>query len=196
MDAETKAALAGIIEAKKLKSTKRERTRIYEHRPRPGFYPGFTTPPQVPPTDPTEGRCWDIDEEAMTEVNTKNEWAIISLDPSKAAAILRTAYNPAFIGAMKDRISSSQRRWDSENKVWVFHPDVLPALKSIIELYYAGVRVVGVQKQIAATKFDQLMAKLKADDKQAIYILLMKRYHPDRGGDKETAALINTVFEK
>lgn len=129
-------------------------------------------------------------------MSTMTETVVISMDPVKAALVMRSSYNEAFINFMKAKIPANQRRWDGVEKVWVFHPDALPALRDIIPSFYAGIKVVGVQRQIPATKFDRLMQKLSLKDKQAIYILLAKRHHPDAGGDRETMALVNEVFEK
>lgn len=129
-------------------------------------------------------------------INTMSETVVLSMDPMKAAVVMRSSYNAFFIKRMESEIPSNQRRWDAVEKVWIFHPDALPKLKQLVPEFYAGIKVVGVQKQVPATKFDLLMHKLTPKDKRDIYILLAKRYHPDCNGDRETMSLINEVFEK
>lgn len=197
-DEKARESLASILDV--IETTSRKKRKKADLRRRYGDYDykvSYTRSPK-PKSDPTEGRCWERDDMSDTApISTKDQEAILSLDPAKAAAVLRTAYNPEFVTKMKDTIPQSERRWDPTNRVWVFHPSALPKLKPLCEQYYKCVRVVGVQKQIPATKFDQLLAKLDKCDKQAIYIILAKKYHPDTGHkDKTIMPLINTVFDK
>lgn len=157
------------------------------------FSPAYV--PFPPPEEFFFYDSWTNPQEASMQ-NTMSETVVLSMDPAKAAVVMRSSYNSGFIERMKQEIPPNQRRWNGIEKVWCFHPDALAKLKQLVPEFFAGIKIICVQKQIPATKFDRLMAKISQKDKQAIYILLAKRYHPDSGGDRETMALINEVFEK
>lgn len=136
---------------------------------------------------------WSNPQEAS--MSTLTETVVIAMNPSKAALIMRASHNEAFINAMKKYIPTTQRTWDQQEKAWLFHPQALPELKRLVPIFYAGFQIIGVQKSLPVTKFDQLMNKLTTKDKQALYVVLAKRFHPDTGGDPETMILVNSCFK-
>lgn len=133
--------------------------------------------------------------ENIEAVNTKNEVAILSINQAKACIVLRATVTDQISGEIAAISSASQRRWNDRDGVWELHPSIMPKLKDILKAHYKEVQVIGVQKQIPPTKFDQLLARLDSDDKSRIYKLLALKHHPDKGGDKDTMTLINLVFK-
>lgn len=136
-----------------------------------------------------------ISSEGITFVDsTQTETAILSINPAKACVVLRANMTQMFYDELKREINT-KLAWNSTDKVFEVNPTALPQIKLLLKNHYKDVQVFGIQKQVRATKFDKLMDALTKDDKSKIYRLLAGIYHPDRGGNKDTMALINEVFK-
>lgn len=129
----------------------------------------------------------------LIQIDVSKTDAVLSVNNAKACIVLRASYTPS--GIMHLATYLDRCKWNARDEVYEIHPSLLGELKLWLKHTYKDVHVLGVQKQIAATKFDQLMNKLDKVDKDKIYKLLALRYHPDKGGDKETMTLINLVFK-
>lgn len=131
------------------------------------------------------------------QASIKDETAILSINSAKACIVLRAVFTGEVLRKIEDLVTSTAyARWNARDEVIELHPTLLQAVKSILNQHYTGVHVLGVQKQVKATKFDLLLAKLDVSDKAAIYKLLARKYHPDMGGSKDTMILINQVFKE
>lgn len=128
-------------------------------------------------------------------VDTHCEIACIGMNPAKACLTFRAATNTEFISVLKQAIPAHHRAFNESNKTWDIHPTELPKLKSILNVWYKEIQVVGIAKPVPATDMDKLMAKLSDDDKKAIYRILARSHHPDVGGNPDTMALINRLFK-
>lgn len=128
-------------------------------------------------------------------MNLRNEVATLSVDTASASIVLKAPLNESIMDRIRNSVPLTQREWVPDKHVWRFSPAALPILKPILKDVYRDVQTLGVPKALPATKFDQLMSKLDSEDKAKVYKLLAMKYHPDRGGDKDTMTLINLVFK-
>lgn len=197
MDEETKEALHSILAGGSKRAAKPSRSPFYATHPfseapsKPHFVAWKFNEAKEP--QPARGLLRD----APIQASIKDATAILSINSAKACIVLRAAFTGEVLRKIEDLVTpSAYARWNSRDEVIELHPTLLPAVKSILNQHYAGVHVLGVQKQVKATKFDQLLAKLDASDKAAIYKLLARKYHPDMGGSKDTMILINQVFKE
>lgn len=55
--------------------------------------------------------------------------------------LVRTPYNPGFVGALKSLIPAAGRQWDSARKVWIVGANYATALQLVVDQYYSGVIV-------------------------------------------------------
>jgi len=129
------------------------------------------------------------------EFHTQDYIAVLSVNQAKACIVFKAPTNTAVRNEITRLAGPNQAKYNKQDDVWELHPAILPGLKLVLKTHYKDVQVLGVQKQVQATKFDQLMARLSKDDKDKIYKLLALKYHPDKGGDKETMVLVNLVFK-
>ncbi len=122
--------------------------------------------------------------------------AVLCINTAKACIVLRAPVTLPIIRQFEIWHDEGKAEWNRSDRVMEFHPSILPALKLLLKQEYQDTQLIGVQKQVAATKFDQLMARLDAQDKKSIYNILARRYHPDMStGNKEIMTLINLVFK-
>ncbi len=193
MDEETKAALDSIIghkasrrRASGMESSYTERAKAHKE----ALY--AAAPPSAPPEVHT---VYNSVYNAPTAASIV-EPAVLSINTSKACVILRAAYT---LDVLKDLSALYHQKnifWDTTNQVFEISPNILAKVKDVLKKHYPGVNVLGLQKQVQATKFDKLMACLDNEDKKRIYSMLARKYHPDMvGGNKDTMTLINLVFK-
>lgn len=130
-----------------------------------------------------------------TVASVADHVAILSMNTAKACIVMNAPVTAALVNDLKNLHNNGNVKYNNKDKVWEFLPTLLPQLRLLLKSAYKDVHVMGVQKQIKATKFDQLIAKLTKEDKQKIYVMLATKYHPDKGGDKDTMTLINLVFK-
>lgn len=193
MDPETKRTIEAILATSKGRKPSVTRSSTFTAPP-PRREFKWETPPPPPPPRPEPVRPRPAYSEDLNTVNTKDHIAVLSVNQAKACIVLRAVMDPATVAKLENLVPAPQRKYDRENGVWEFHPVALKDLKTLLQSLYKDVQVLGVQKQIPQTKFDQLMSKLDKEDRDKIYRLLASKYHPDRGGDKDTMALVNLVF--
>jgi len=127
--------------------------------------------------------------------NTSNETAVLSVNASKACIVLRASFTRATLRELESLNENGKIKWNDKDEVMELNPTLLPQVKLILKNNYKDVNVLSVQKQVKATKFDLLFNKLDSDDKKKIYALLARKHHPDLGGNKDTMALVNSVFK-
>jgi hypothetical protein len=147
------------------------------------------TPPITPTVTPTF--CYSNTER---ELDLKQATATLSVDAASASIILKAPLNDLAIQRINSAVPLTQREWLPDKRAWRFSPAALPMLKPILKDIYKDIQMLGVPKALPATKFDQLIAKLTAEDKVQVYRLLAAKYHPDKGGSHEIMTLINIVF--
>lgn len=124
------------------------------------------------------------------------ETAYLSVNPAKACITLRC---PVALQLMQrlESLGTSKVRWNGVDQTFEVNPSALPEVKLVLKSFFKDVQVIGVQKAVPATKFDQLLAKLDREDKSKIYRLLAAKYHPDSPrGSHEVMVLINQCFKE
>lgn len=194
MDDATKACIDEILaESKRTKFAKATRSRTdHEHKIWEAVAKAWHSKPMTPPKPAPSYNAFAED---LATMNPKDEIAILSVNQAKACIVLRAPMNFAMVDAIQRAVDKKHCKYDADNKVWEFHPCVLATVKTFLKEHYKDVQVLGVQKQIPATKFDQLISKLDKEDKDRIYRILAGKYHPDKGGNHEIMSLINLVFK-
>jgi hypothetical protein len=145
-------------------------------------------------------RCFEEDEMIVKGSDpkpdmTKSEMAVMSVNANRATITLRCSWNPFFTEALKSSLRPSERRWNSDDRVWEIHPSRAKDAEQILKQFYAGVQILGT-KPAGGSKFERLLCLLKKEDKQSIYKLLALKYHPDRGGSHEIMTIINDIFKQ
>lgn len=206
MDEETKSALDALLGERKAKRAFSTRDSLHEHMRAEELKRMRERIVSDSIKDAFVG--WDFGKSKSSEAykpapidkfncvaSTRDLTAILSIHPAKACVVLRARVTSEFVAELQKLGDATQVEWKPDDKIFYINPTLLPALKLLLKQHYADVQVFGVQKQVKATKFDALMERLSKDDKNKVYRLLAGIYHPDRGGDKDTMALINQVFK-
>jgi hypothetical protein len=133
-----------------------------------------------------------------------------------ARIALKTPYHPDLVNEIKARIRYPNRAWDTYRKIWLLVPEALGELERICFQY--GFEVVwdaaicpGLPAQ-RPSDLDAAFRRRAVDDEdwailglhpsacrevaEAAYKALIKKHHPDHGGDLTTMQLVNTAWSR
>lgn len=131
-----------------------------------------------------------------SDQDTREAVAVVCVNTAKGCIVLRGPISGTLAGELHRVTQSKDISYNNVDEVLEFHPRWLPDIKLVLNANFASVTVLAAQKAVKPTKFDLLIAKLNKNDKQSIYNMLAKRYHPDLPhGDKEIMTLVNLVFK-
>jgi hypothetical protein len=109
----------------------------------------------------------------------------------------------SFIDALKENVCPSDRKYDAENRRWLFCHEAMPDVFETLDAYgigYDGANTPPppppglVNRQIALTELF-LLPNAPADVITAVFRVLAKKYHPDMGGSTEKMQRLNAAME-
>lgn len=109
----------------------------------------------------------------------------------------------SFIDALKENVWPSYRKYDAENRRWLFCPEAMIDVYDTLNAY--GIGYDGDQsppppppslmnRQAALAQLF-LMPNAPADVITAVFRVLAKKYHPDMGGSTEKMQQLNAAME-
>ena len=111
----------------------------------------------------------------------------------------------AFIESLKQNVCPSYRKYDAENRRWLFCPEAMIDVFDTLDAY--GIGYDGDQtppppppppslmnRQMALANLF-LLPNAPADVITAVFRVLAKKYHPDLGGSTEKMQQLNAAME-
>jgi hypothetical protein len=135
--------------------------------------------------------------------------AILWYDPKLDGYQLQFAYNPQFIQFLKTTIPASDRRFDDTSKTWSFAKKYLDPVRASAEAFFgrAEVSVISEAQVKGAAQLPtkvhtinevmiEFMKLLPFDAAQSAYRKAAVLLHPDRGGDMDKMAKLNTLWDR
>lgn len=136
------------------------------------------------------GRSWGGVDQTVAKI-----W----LDETKAVICARFPYTQKVIDEIRAKIPKGKKSWNPDDKIWEFSVETVDVIVEILSDHFD--KVIDLTKEVPELPIiqngtDPLLSLLDQDDIQKIYKVLVKKYHPDVGGDSNKMARINQVFSK
>ena len=110
----------------------------------------------------------------------------------------------SFIDALKENVCPSDRKYDADNRRWLFCPEAMPDVFDTLNAYgigYDGAKTPPpppppslMNRQMALAQLF-LLPNAPADVITAVFRVLAKKYHPDTGGSTEQMQQLNAAME-
>lgn len=133
---------------------------------------------------------------SQSDIN-KN-FAKIWIDEGKGVLCARFPYHQKAIDEFREKIPKGKKAWNADDKLWVFSFETIDVVVDILTRNFD--EVIDMTQAIPTTSVvmsgDPLLSLLDKEDINKIYILLVKKYHPDIGGDEKKMARINQIFSQ
>jgi hypothetical protein len=109
---------------------------------------------------------------------------------------IKTPFDQNFIDELKAEVVS--RFWDIGKRMWQFDADDLELVIEIASKYYQVEFNQQVNQSLKKTEWETLylIPNAPLEVVKAAYRALAMLHHPDRGGDIETMAKINSAYDK
>lgn len=120
----------------------------------------------------------------------------IWLDEGKGVLCARFPYKQAVIEEFREKVPKGKKAWNVDDKLWEFSIETIDVIVDILTRNFD--EVIDLTQAVPSTSVvvsgDPLLSLLDKEDLDKIYKLLVKRYHPDAGGDSDKMARINAIF--
>lgn len=130
--------------------------------------------------------------------DVNKETAKVWLDEGKGVLCARFPYKQSAIDEFREKIPKGKKSWNAEDKLWEFSVETIDVVVEILTKNFDA--VIDLTQATAPSQVvvsgDPLLSLLDKDDIQALYRVLAKKYHPDRGGDADKMARINQIFNQ
>lgn len=125
--------------------------------------------------------------------------------------VMTSPYRQDLVTALKQLIPATDRKWDPDQKIWMFSERWLTVVETIVKGIWKNpsdvMIITKAQSQKAASP--PAIAKSKIEDAawqfirvlpyeaaQAAYRKAAFMLHPDRGGDMEKMSMLNALWDK
>ena len=133
---------------------------------------------------------------SQSDINKQT--AKIWLDEGKGVLCSRFPYKQSAIDEFREKIPKGKKAWNAEDKLWEFSVETIGIVVEILARNFDEVidLTQATTPSQTVVSGDPLLSLLDKEDIQAIYRLLAKRHHPDRGGDAGKMAKINQLFSQ
>jgi len=145
-------------------------------------------------------RDWEVSDMGRNWGGVDAQVAKVWLDEGEGVLCARFPYKKEVIDDFHRKIPKGKKAWDGDKKVWKFSTEVIEVLINIFQTHFGIENVIDMTSATAPTvevkSGDPLLSLLDKEDIQKIYILLVRKYHPDVGGDNKKMAAINQIFNK
>ena len=124
--------------------------------------------------------------------------AKVWVDHSKGVLCARFPYKEEVIVDLRQKVPKGKKIWNPDQKIWEFSIETIDLIVEILQKHFDEVLNLTEEAHSVAPleTGDSLLSLLDKADIKAIYLLLVKKYHPDIGGDPQKMAEINRIFNK
>lgn len=142
---------------------------------------------------------WEGDYMRRWTGSIDKDTAKVWVDDNKGVLVAKFPYRASVIQQFKEKIPTGKKAWNPDTKTWEFSAETIDVLMEILTSEF-GDNVIDLTQQgqpvPQSPSLDPLLSLLDNDDIQKIYLMLVKKYHPDIGGDGDKMARINQIFNQ
>lgn len=116
---------------------------------------------------------------------------------AEGAVNLRMTFCREVVDELKARVPSENRKWHPQPyQYWQIDPSFGDVVVEILQRYKYNINYIEQKGQATAdTACTELIAMANDEELAKFKRMLLKRYHPDHGGDAAKASRVNELFE-
>ena len=115
-------------------------------------------------------------------------------------AVVTPHFDPDYIEELKEQVPSRCRKWDGDNKRWLFKQDAMETVLHLLRKYFGDYEDGdgGRAHLVPAAAYEtlHLLPSAPAELVKVAYKTLARIHHPDVGGDTATMQQLNKAYEQ